>query len=148
VKAISLWQPWASLIAVGVKKIETRHWHTPYKGPIAIHAAKKLEKHFGDELAELCEDEFGGHWMVDLPRGAFVATANLVACEPMLYDYFIEDSYPGRNEFICGNWQKGRFAWLLDDIRAIDPVPFRGLQGLFNASLQLPQTGQTEPKHG
>ncbi|MBP0020973.1 MAG: ASCH domain-containing protein, partial [Cyanobacteria bacterium SBLK] len=31
-KAISLWQPWASLIAMGRKKFETRHWSTDYRG--------------------------------------------------------------------------------------------------------------------
>lgn len=40
-KAITLWQPWASLIAIGAKKYETRSWKTNYRGPIAIHAAKK-----------------------------------------------------------------------------------------------------------
>ncbi len=37
-KALSLWQPWASLIALGVKTIETRSWATNYRGPLAIHA--------------------------------------------------------------------------------------------------------------
>src|SRR3972149_12240119 len=39
-KAISLWQPWASLIAVGAKKYETRSWDTPYRGPLVICASK------------------------------------------------------------------------------------------------------------
>lgn len=37
-KALSLWQPWATLIQVGVKWIETRSWRTAYRGPLAIHA--------------------------------------------------------------------------------------------------------------
>ncbi len=40
-KAITIWQPWASLIACGAKKFETRSWATNYRGPIAIHVAKK-----------------------------------------------------------------------------------------------------------
>ena len=39
-KALTLHQPWASLIAVGAKKIETRPWSTKYRGPLAIHAGK------------------------------------------------------------------------------------------------------------
>ncbi len=39
-KAITIWQPWASLIACGAKKYETRSWATNYRGPIAIHAAR------------------------------------------------------------------------------------------------------------
>src|SRR3546814_21127441 len=42
VKAISLWQPWASAIALGHKSIETRHWPTKYRGELAIHAAKRF----------------------------------------------------------------------------------------------------------
>jgi hypothetical protein len=55
-KAISLWQPWASLIACGAKPFETRHWAPPREligQPIAIHAAKKIDKgaaQFAEEL--------------------------------------------------------------------------------------------------
>lgn len=45
-KAISLWQPWAALIAVGAKTIETRSWGTNYRGPLLIHAAK-TRSHLG-----------------------------------------------------------------------------------------------------
>ena len=41
-KALTVWQPWASLIALGVKTIETRSWHTSYRGPLAIHAASRV----------------------------------------------------------------------------------------------------------
>ena len=40
-KAISLWQPWATLIAVGAKRLETRSWESRYQGELAIHAAKR-----------------------------------------------------------------------------------------------------------
>ena len=33
-KAPSLWQPWASAIAVGAKRVETRSWPTNYRGPL------------------------------------------------------------------------------------------------------------------
>ena len=39
-KALTLYQPWATLVAIGAKKIETRSWSTPYRGPLAIHAGK------------------------------------------------------------------------------------------------------------
>lgn len=41
VRALTLWQPWASLVAVGAKTIETRGWSTDYRGPLLIHAAKR-----------------------------------------------------------------------------------------------------------
>ena len=37
-KALTLYQPWATLVAIGAKKIETRSWPTKYRGTIAIHA--------------------------------------------------------------------------------------------------------------
>ena len=144
-KALSLWQPWASLIAAGVKKVETRHWPTAYRGPIAIHAAKRLESDCGEELDELCLEEFGCHWRTSLPRGAIVATANLVACERMFEQYTIDSPYPGRIEFVCGNWEEGRFAWLLQNVVPLKQlVPYRGMQGLFNAD--FPPTVRGEPK--
>lgn len=40
-KTLSLWQPFAQAISLGIKKHETRGWKTDYRGPLAIHAAKK-----------------------------------------------------------------------------------------------------------
>lgn len=45
-KAITIRQPWASLIAAGVKTIETRSWSTKYRGPLAIHAGKHNDGSF------------------------------------------------------------------------------------------------------
>ena len=39
-KALSLMEPWAALIAAGVKSIETRSWRTAYRGPLYIHASR------------------------------------------------------------------------------------------------------------
>jgi hypothetical protein len=50
-KAITLTEPWASLVAIGVKTLETRSWSTSYRGPIAIHAAKTLPRWAADFLA-------------------------------------------------------------------------------------------------
>lgn len=40
-KALTLHQPWATLVALGIKTVETRSWYTPYRGPLAIHAGLK-----------------------------------------------------------------------------------------------------------
>lgn len=98
-KALSLWQPWATLIAIGEKRVETRGWETRYRGRLAIHAAKKWNR----ELEELCEigpisdalrrdpelarrlgppeeDRLGLTRF--LPLGCIVATCRIVACLP------------------------------------------------------------------
>ena len=48
-KAITLRQPWASLVALGVKAIETRSWSTRYRGPLAIHAAARQPIERGED---------------------------------------------------------------------------------------------------
>jgi hypothetical protein len=52
-KAITIWQPWASLKACGAKEFETRSWATSYRGPIAIHAAAKKPPKQGDFPPEI-----------------------------------------------------------------------------------------------
>jgi hypothetical protein len=85
-KAITIWQPWASLLAIGAKKYETRSWPTKYRGTIAIHAAKKdpckipligLEKFDAAAGTELERAGLGSTWFL-LPRGKIIATAELV----------------------------------------------------------------------
>lgn len=137
-KAISLWQPWASLIAIGAKRIETRHWETRYRGQLAIHAAKKWNR----DLSETCcEPEFqsalkaGGVWPPSLPFGAIVATVELYDC------ILIHHAAPGAldlrllsgHEEAFGNYADGRFAWRLRSVRRlVTPIPYRGAQGLFD----------------
>src|SRR3546814_14671667 len=76
-KAISLWQPWASAIALGHKSIETRHWPTKYRGELAIHAAKR----FGPDEREFASIERAlGRMPARLPLGALVSVLDLLAC--------------------------------------------------------------------
>jgi hypothetical protein len=108
-KAITLWQPWASLVAIGVKTIETRAWPAPRSligQRIAIHAAARLVPAFAPIALELGEYEAwsirarsdghhlgphpGGSYMAHngemqrLTLGAVICTALLVECVPMI----------------------------------------------------------------
>lgn len=85
-KAITIWQPWASLLAIGAKRYETRNWETKYRGPIAIHAAKKdpcniplLGLEAFEEAAKEELEKAGLSWCL-LPTGKIIATAELVEC--------------------------------------------------------------------
>jgi activating signal cointegrator 1 len=121
-KALSLWQPWASAIAIGVKRIETRHWPTNYRGPLLIHAAKR-KTDVADEIEDLELDLD----LTTLPFGALVAVARLVDCRRT------DGLAVSDREAMLGNYSTGRFGWILEDIRAFsDPIPYRGAQGLFN----------------
>jgi hypothetical protein len=141
-KAISLWQPWASLIGRG-KVHETRHWSTAYRGPIAIHAAKR----WNEEMVSLCQTEpFRGalRGMILSPKvfGAIVAVANLTRCIPT--EHISTDGVLGTMysvdgiDYQFGNYEHGRFAWRFEDIHILsEPVPYRGAQGLFNVPDEL-----------
>lgn len=128
-KCISLWQPWATAIALGSKRIETRGWSTKYRGRIAIHAAKKKE------LVQLMYAMSTWEWcgalgrlMGDntrlwdtMPFGSIVATAQLVDVRPVIEIPETLLDMPRRP------------LWVLMDVQPLArPVSYRGLQGLFN----------------
>lgn len=81
-KALSLTQPWASLVAIGAKRIETRSWPTRYRGPVAIHASKAFPR--ADRQLCITSTPFyvalKDHYrrVTDIPVGAIIATARLV----------------------------------------------------------------------
>lgn len=147
-KAISLHQPWASLVGRG-KSIETRSWPTSYRGPIAIHAAKKWS-----ECQRVSWHAFAAtanqRVATVLPFGAIVATASLVDCIPTerVTDRPFKDNkpwywsgeflYAGQDELTFGDYSPGRYAWLLEDIRILpEPVPCRGNRRIFNIPDEL-----------
>lgn len=91
-RILSLWQPWASLIALGFKTIETRSWATKYRGLVAIHATIKLpmvwlpfkDRSFVEALEPIVGlNEMGVPNIDRLPVGAILAVANLVECLPI-----------------------------------------------------------------
>lgn len=141
-KALSLWQPWATLVACGVKQFETRDWRTQHRGLVAIHAAKaedgwkKLNPLQWSELAGM-----GITGPADVPSGAIVAVASIVRCVPTgtslmfcLRRGRVDPTVPwsGRaGELRWGNYRPGRWAWWLEDVVAIDPVTVKGSVGLF-----------------
>lgn len=135
-KAITLHQPFASLIAFGEKTIETRSWRAGYTGRIAIHAGK-----LSQDRAEECLDEpyrsllvkHGVKTIGDLPWGAVIATANLVGCQRMDADWIDAMVRERWGEVKLGYYAPGRYGWVLADIEPLQvPVPARGHQGLWD----------------
>jgi len=153
VKALSLSQPWASLITCGAKRIETRSWGTDYRGPLAIHAAKG----FSGYAREFCYARMVGKalgWpesgsdlksrIKALPIGAVIATTRLVDCLPMeayvclpgVFDQYPDLDTPAERAF--GNFDvfdssngRRRWAWILEDVRPMLPEPATGERGLW-----------------
>ncbi|TWH48530.1 ASCH domain-containing protein [Sporomusa sp. KB1] len=127
-KAITILQPWASLIARGAKKIETRGWATKYRGPIAIHAAKDQDKN-GERIRHIvARAEQYGIVLPDMQFGAVIAIAELVDCIEMTDDWI---GYLPQQELVFGWYDIDRVAWKLANVRPIDPVQARGKQRLW-----------------
>lgn len=115
-KALSLWQPWASLIADGRKKVETRSWNMLYRGPLAIHASKRVEK-------DACED-FGYDWRT-IPRGSILCIVEVKRSVQFPDALTPPDPY--------GDFSYGRYGILMELLEKFsEPVVTRGFQGLWD----------------
>jgi hypothetical protein len=132
-KALSLWQPWASAMASNAKQIETRSWPTAYRGELVICAAKR--KPTRAELSGL-NDSVVKTLAEVLPYGAAL-------CIVELYDCWRTERVNGLRQPISdmerefGDYSPGRWAWLTRNLRVLQsPVPILGRQGLWNLSLR------------
>jgi hypothetical protein len=116
-KAVTLWQPWASAVALGLKRFETRSWATAYRGPILIHAAARwtMEEvrfqahgvHFLRACLGVSDPRMLG-FEKNPPRGCVVAVADLAECWPA------ESVAASELERFFGDFRIGRWAWRLD----------------------------------
>jgi hypothetical protein len=152
-KALTLTQPWATLVAIGAKSVETRSWSTKHRGPLAIHAAKALPKSwhqfrhrsFIDVLEPLVGvNSFGVPNLDRLPIGCVLAVVNVV-------DVFTTEEIakmtmgsPGvrggdrsvpflnADEYAFGDYSPGRYGWVFNNIRRLtQPFPYKGAQRIW-----------------
>lgn len=128
-RALTIMQPYASLIASGEKWVENRGWNAGYRGPLAIHA--------GQGLRYLDREEIKCY-----PTGCIIATATLAACvvREVLQKFWADektrdDLVPGCNvtwrQVMDHQYTEGPFCWILENVQKIDPVPIKGQQGLW-----------------
>ena len=143
--------PYGTLIALLLKRIETRSWKTDYRGPLLIHQTAAPGPKGTTEAAfwDLCFSEpFRTALPMEsparLPRGKIVALVELVSCTPIgvLPDgtatYMAYDEFPPvltavqEPELSFGDYTPGRWAWLLDKVRPLPtPLAARGMPGLW-----------------
>ena len=133
-KAISLLQPWAQLVVIGAKQIETRSWNTKYRGELLIHASanKRQAINFAQDQPF---DNYIKHWS-DLPFGAIVGKVNLIATAPtnhflsIMRDH-IRSGWAAQinveEELSFGDFSLNRYGWLLQNpVKFEKPIPYKG----------------------
>lgn len=143
-KALTLWQPWASLVIFDAKKIETRSWTTKYRGPIAIHAAVHRPSFLGKSCEGACFNEavtrVRRYWGWNdseecwkgpgvITRGHVLGIVNLVSID--LVENVRDDIRT--KERLFGNYEDGRYAWHLALLERFPmPIPAKGNRMLWN----------------
>jgi activating signal cointegrator 1 len=139
VLALTLDQPFASLIAASVKKTETRSWGTSYRGWLMIHASARWTRAIRDDALTAADmlrrqrspDQVPGRWAWHQTLGSVLCVARLADC--------VRGGGPV-DEFdrTFGGFGPDRWAWRLEDLRPLSrPVPARGYQKLWVPSPAL-----------
>jgi activating signal cointegrator 1 len=149
VRILSLTEPWASLVAVGAKRIETRSWPTKVCGPIGIHASLKMpnwaidclwDEAFSAPLVQagvLTPEQVGETYKrvpAFFPRGHIIAVCELVDCFKFTPETVAAIGEPERS---FGDYTLGRYGFRLANVRRLDtPVPARGALGFWHYDLE------------
>jgi hypothetical protein len=115
-RALTIWQPYATRIIAGRKSVENRDWFTAYRGPLLIHAGVKID-------AEAMLHEACG-----LPSGVIVGIVELVDVH--------RDEQPVSCAEATGA-RTGRAHWVLTNPRELPQIAVRGMPGLWHPKPEL-----------
>lgn len=135
-KALSLTQPWATLIGLGEKRWETRSWATNHRGPLAIHSSLRYPK-WAQELEK--EEPFttslraphGNYSYPCLTLGVIVCITSVIGCYTAEWCRANLDA----KELAFGDFGDGRWGWRLGPIEKrfrMAEFPVKGHLGLWN----------------
>lgn len=144
---LTLYEPYAALMRVGAKVIETRGRPTKYRGPLGIHAAKTvppayMEAFRNPQIRRALEKAGYTEWDdFEAELGTIVCVVNVIDCRRIEASGVIPDNLmntcwtypPEEPELSFGNYTPGRFAWITDGLpcRFIEPITARGKQGIW-----------------
>ena len=130
-KALTLYDPWATLVVLGEKRFETRSWSTSYRGLLAIHVSKnrpREAKRFDDIEPFRSALGHNYHNLGYRHPGCIIGTVEVVGCWPT-WPY---PSPVSRKEVTFGDWRIGRFAWKLANPQRLKaPIPCKGSMGIW-----------------
>lgn len=121
-KALTIKEPWASLIINGYKKYEFRSWKTNYRGKILIHAGMSIEKDMLEKIKA---------YNIEITKGAIIGEAEIIDC--ILVDEEFDKELRNIDNIVYGNNHLNNYAWKLENIKKYDkPIPIKGKLGLWN----------------
>ena len=121
-KALTIKQPWATLIVEGLKKYEFRTWKTNYRGKILIHAGLSLEQKHSNKFKD---------YKFDYIKGAIIGEVEIIDC--VLVDEELNKKLQRENILVYGNDHIGVYAWKLDNVKKYKiPIYIKGKLGLWN----------------
>jgi activating signal cointegrator 1 len=137
-KVLTLWQPWASLLIYGFKKIETRPAFTNWtieKGIYLIHAARK----WTSELDSISKQTPFKEALKGLPLtlGCIIGSIEVIECTPIMEDNegnvsLINNKTLSVMEIDFGDYREGRYAWICSNPRILkNPIPYKNGQGYY-----------------
>lgn len=123
-KALSITAWWAWAIVHAGKDIENRTWGTSYRGPLLIHASKKVLDSDWYDAHDIILSRLGGpHPTMNYPR---MPDAGGIVGRCVLADCVRRHDSP---------WFFGPYGFVLTDVEPVEFVPMRGQLGLFDCDL-------------
>ena len=121
VRVITLKQPWASLIANGLKIYEFRNMNYSYRGKILIHAGKGVDKEALESVKE---------FNLEYPQSKIMAEVEIVDC--IQIDDKFNDFLNNLNSPVYGKVKRTGFAWKLQNVKKLDcKEEISGKQGIW-----------------
>lgn len=124
-KVITIKQPFASLIAEGLKEYEFRTWRTKYRGELLIHAGKSIDKKAMKKFEK---------YNLTYPLGSIIAKVNLTDC--IKIDDKERKNLKEKNPLVYGSiikhteWEG--YGFKLENVQKIKPIEINGKLSLWD----------------
>ena len=134
--AISIWEPWATAMFLGLKRNETRSWPTRHRGDLLICASKRALDSTATAILRNVIEMAVGH-KVDPQPGMALCVVRMIRCDQIASEATYTYTLPTA-EVMLGDYTAGRYAWVTANLRPLArPFPVRGQQGLFDVQDEL-----------
>ena len=123
-KVLTIKQPWASLIMLGLKKYEFRSWKTEYRGELLIHTGKGIDKDGMERLKKYIPE--------NMPTEKILGKVKLIDCiktSPEFYDKVQKEN----KDIYAKSVFNQDYAWQMEVIEVYDnPIRVKGKLRLWN----------------